>query len=170
VTRPATLLAGAAALVVAALAVVVVRAQSGGETRRPAAAERRRRAGPDVHVAQSRLGQILVARDEHTLYLFLGDKARRSACSGTCARVWPPLIVHGAPRGGVGIDAGKLTTTVRADHERQLVYNGHPLYEMSADGRAGDMVGQGFLGTWFVVSPAGDRIGKPTDTVPGYGS
>lgn len=63
--------------------------------------------------------------------------------------------------GGAGRAAGKLTTTRRTDHERQLVYNGHPLYAMSADKRPGEMAGQGFLGTWFVVSPAGRGIGKP---------
>lgn len=62
---------------------------------------------------------------------------------------------------GPGVAAGKLTTTRRTDHERQLVYNGHPLYAMSADKRPGEMAGQGFLGTWFVVSPAGRGIGKP---------
>jgi hypothetical protein len=31
---------------------------------------------------------------------------------------------------------------------------------MDADTRPGDVKGQGFLGTWFVVSSTGKRVGK----------
>ena len=37
---------------------------------------------------------------------------------------------------------------------------------MSGDTRPGDTVGEGFLGTWFVVSPAGDRIVEPGAKAP----
>jgi hypothetical protein len=47
----------------------------------------------------------------------------------------------------------------RRDHTRQLVYNGHPLYTLVADARPGDVRGQGYGGTWFVVSPSGRQIG-----------
>lgn len=56
--------------------------------------------------------------------------------------------------------AAKLTTTRTADHGRQLVYNGHPLYTLTADVRPGQINGEGFLGTWYAISAAGKRIGK----------
>jgi hypothetical protein len=34
------------------------------------------------------------------------------------------------------------------------------LYTLSADVRPGQINGEGFLGTWFVVSAEGKRIGK----------
>ena len=117
--------------------------------------------GQAVGVARSKLGPILVNGQGRTLYLLLKDRRGKSTCYGGCARVWSPAIASGAPRVGPGVAAGKLTTTRRTDHKRQLVYNGHPLYAMSADKRPGEMAGQGFLGTWFVVSPAGRGIGKP---------
>ena len=117
--------------------------------------------GQAVRVARTKLGPILVNGQGRTLYLFLKDRHGKSTCYGGCARVWPPALASGPPRGGPGVAAGKVTTTTRQDHTRQLVYNGHPLYAMSADTRPGEMEGQGFLGTWFVVSPAGRRIGKP---------
>ena len=117
--------------------------------------------GQAVRVARTKLGPILVNGQGRTLYLFLKDRHGKSTCYGGCARVWPPAIASGAPRVGPGVAAGKLTTTRRTDHKRQLVYNGHPLYAMSADTRPGELEGQGFLGTWFVVSPAGRRIGEP---------
>ena len=116
--------------------------------------------GQAVRVARTKLGPILVNGQGRTLYLFLKDRHGKSTCYGGCARVWPPALASGAPRVGPGVAAEKLTTTRRTDHKRQLVYNGHPLYAMSADTRPGELEGQGFLGTWFVVSPAGRRIGE----------
>jgi predicted lipoprotein with Yx(FWY)xxD motif len=113
----------------------------------------------DVHVARTSLGRILVNSSGHTLYLFREDHGGKSTCYGACARVWPPAIVAHAPRPGSGVEASKLTTTLRANDARQLVYNGHPLYAMVADARPGQTQGQGFLGTWFVVSPTGHQIG-----------
>ena len=117
--------------------------------------------GQAVRVARTKLGPILVNGQGRTLYLFLKHRHGKSTCYGGCARVWPPALASGAPRVGPGVAAEKLTTTRRTDHKRQLVYNGHPLYAMSADTRPGELEGQGFLGTWFVVSPAGRRIGEP---------
>ena len=117
--------------------------------------------GQAVRVARTKLGPILVNGQGRTLYLFLKDRHGKSTCYGGCARVWPPALASGAPRVGPGVAAEKLTTTRRTDHKRQLVYNGHPLYAMSADTRPAELEGQGFLGTWFVVSPAGRRIGEP---------
>jgi predicted lipoprotein with Yx(FWY)xxD motif len=117
-------------------------------------------AAPSVRVAQTKLGRILVNGQGRTLYLYMKDRGTKSACSRRCAQVWPPATVSGAPVAGPGVAAAKLTTTRSADNGRQLVYNGHPLYTLSADVRPGQINGEGFLGTWFVVSPEGKRIGK----------
>ena len=117
-------------------------------------------AAPSVRVAQTKLGRILVNSEGRTLYLYVKDRGTKSACSRRCAQVWPPATVSGAPTAGPGVAAAKLTTTRGADNGRQLVYNGHPLYTLSADVRPGQINGEGFLGTWFVISAAGKRIGK----------
>jgi predicted lipoprotein with Yx(FWY)xxD motif len=65
-----------------------------------------------------------------------------------------------ADRLGTGISRRKLSTTRRADGKRQLVYNGHPLYGLTADTRPGQIGGQGFLGTWYAISPAGHPVGS----------
>ena len=151
-TRLASIAAAVAAVTVLVV-VLVTRSQSSSPHRA------RRGAVPDVRVSRTRLGRVLVDGRGRTLYMFLKDRRRRSVCAGACARVWPPAIVTRRPRAGRGIAASKLTTTRRSDHRRQLVYNGHPLYAMSADTGPGQTHGQGFLGTWFVVSPAGHRVG-----------
>ena len=117
-------------------------------------------AAPSVRLAQTKLGRILVDGQGRTLYLYMKDRGTKSACSRRCVAVWPPAVVSGAPVAGPGVAAAKLTTTRGADNGRQLVYNGHPLYTLSADVRPGQINGEGFLGTWFVVSAEGKRIGK----------
>ena len=119
-------------------------------------------------MARTKFRRILVNGQRRTLYLFLKDRHGRSTCYDGCARVWPPVIASGTPRVGPGVAAARLTTTTRrTDHTRQLVYNGHPLYTMSADTRPAEMAGQGFLCTWFVVSPAGRMIGPPGASASG---
>jgi predicted lipoprotein with Yx(FWY)xxD motif len=110
---------------------------------------------------------MLVDAHGRTLYLFLKDTRNHSHCTGRCALVWPPAVVAGKPQGGAGVRHALLAGIARGD-ARQVVYRGHPLYRMSADEKPGDMAGQGFLGTWFVVSPAGRRLGKATGTGEGY--
>jgi predicted lipoprotein with Yx(FWY)xxD motif len=153
-TTPLVAIAVAAATVL--IFVTAGRSPGGKSSHRAGGAEASR---SDVRVARTALGRILVNAQGHTLYLFRDDHDGKSACTATCTRVWPPAIVTHAPRAGVGIEAAKLTTTRRANNTRQLVYNGHPLYAMVADTRPGQTQGQGFLGTWFVVSPAGHQIG-----------
>jgi predicted lipoprotein with Yx(FWY)xxD motif len=115
---------------------------------------------PSVRVAKTKLGRILVNGQGRTLYLYMKDRGAKSACSRRCSQVWPPATVSGEPTAGPGVAAAKLTTTRGADHRRQLVYNGHPLYTLTADVRPGQINGEGFLGTWYVISAAGNRIGK----------
>lgn len=119
-------------------------------------------AAPSVRVARTKLGRILVNGQGRTLYLYMKDRGTKSACSRRCAQVWPPATVSGTPTAGPGVAAAKLTTARGAGNRRQLVYNGHPLYTLTADVRPGQINGEGFLGTWYVVSDAGNRIGKLT--------
>jgi predicted lipoprotein with Yx(FWY)xxD motif len=123
---------------------------------------------PSVRVAQTKLGRILVNGQGRTLYLYMKDRGTKSACSRRCSQVWPPAKVSGAPTAGPGVAAAKLTTTRGADNSRQLVYNGHPLYTLTADVRPGQINGEGFLGTWYVISAAGKRIGKLSHSASEY--
>jgi predicted lipoprotein with Yx(FWY)xxD motif len=115
-----------------------------------------------VRVRRTKIGLILTDGRGRTLYLLDKDKDGHSHCFGSCAQVWPPALTTSAsPVAGAGLSAAKLTTARRGRSRRQLVYNGHPLYRMEADLRAGQMAGEGFFGTWWVVSPRGRRIVAP---------
>jgi len=115
-----------------------------------------------VALSSSRLGRVLVDSQGRTLYLFEKDKRGRSACAGTCATYWPPLLTHGKPTADQGIKGSLLGITHRAGGEAQVTYAGHPLYRFVQDTRAGQTNGQDsqeFGAGWYVVSPAGKKIG-----------
>ena len=151
-----------AAVVIVAVAVVAISA-SGGGSKQTASASGPSTTGttPSVSLHKSSLGSILVDSRGRTLYLVEADKAGRSACSGGCAALWPPLPATGTPHGGPGVQAGKLGTIARSGGGRQVTYNGHPLYTFAGDAKPGDTAGQAldqFGAEWYVVNPRGDKI------------
>ena len=120
-----------------------------------------------VNVANSDLGTILVDAQGRTLYLFQKDQGTTSECTGACAGAWPPLQAKGKPTVGAGATASLAGTTQRSDGERQVTYNGHPLYLFSGDTQAGDTTGEGltaFGAAWYALSPAGDQVTAPATT------
>ena len=160
----------AAALAAAALAVlaIVLLTRPGTRAKRADAAGGAAR-GPTLGVETTRLGRILVDARGRTLYLFAKDRRGHSACTGGCTRVWLPALATGRVQLGPGLQEAKVATMRRRDGGRQLVYNGHPLYSLTADTAPGQASGQGFEGTWFVVSPAGRAIVPPgAKAAPGY--
>ncbi|MCW3032536.1 MAG: hypothetical protein QOK19_614 [Solirubrobacteraceae bacterium] len=156
-----TVLAGAVAIPLAALPLAT--AASGAITsspthREPATASVAKRT---VEVRGTSLGKVLVNSQGRTLYLFKKDSAGRSACTGECAKFWPPLRVSGKPTAGRGVSASKLGTIKRSDGKPQVTYKGHPLYTFQQDTKAGQTNGQGvnaFGASWFTLSSAGNAI------------
>ncbi len=106
-------------------------------------------------------GQILADSSGMTLYLLTQDSPTFSACSGSCASLWPPLTVTGTPTLAAGL-SGTLTTLKRADGTLQVEYNGMPLYTFAGDNKPGDVNGECAQGVWFVV--------KAGETAPPSGS
>jgi predicted lipoprotein with Yx(FWY)xxD motif len=127
--------------------------------------------GPVVSTATTSLGRILVDSRGHTLYLFGKDSGRKSACSGSCATAWPPLIATAKPRAGTGAEASRLGTTKRADGREQVTYNHHPVYTFVKDTKKGQTNGEGlnaFGGIWDALSAAGAKVVKPASNSGGY--
>ena len=125
-----------------------------------------------IGVASSKLGRILVDQRGRTLYLFARDKNGKSACSGSCATYWPPVIASGKPKAIAGAKASLLGTTRRADGRRQVTYRHHPLYRYVGDSTKGQTNGQGLNlsgGKWWVLSPAGKKIVTGAASGGGYG-
>jgi predicted lipoprotein with Yx(FWY)xxD motif len=120
-----------------------------------------------ISLRKTKLGMILVDPRGHTLYLFKRDTGGKSACSGSCAKFWPPLLRHAKTTLGAGVKRSMLGTTRRTTGQRQLTYNKHPLYTFALDKQAGQTRGEGnlaFGAKWYAVSPRGTAIINATTT------
>jgi predicted lipoprotein with Yx(FWY)xxD motif len=107
----------------------------------------------------SKLGTILANAHGFTLYLFTKDHGS-SACSGSCAKVWRPLL-GGAVAAHSGVNSRLLKLSTRSDGNREATYNNHPLYLYAGDHRAGQVNGEGanqFGGRWYAVNTAGNQV------------
>jgi predicted lipoprotein with Yx(FWY)xxD motif len=117
--------------------------------------------GVTISVKHAKPGTILAAGPKNmTVYLFEADKNGQSACSGECAKDWPPVTTGGRPQVN-GASSAMIGTIMRSDGTKQVTYNGHPLYFFEKDGDAGDAYGQGvkaFGANWYVVAPSGNKI------------
>ncbi len=113
-----------------------------------------------ITTKHDKLGTILaVGSKELTAYLFEADKGSMSACTGACAKAWPPVI--GTPKAAGGARTADLGTITRAGGQTQVTYKGHPLYMFIKDKDGGDAYGQGskaFGAGWYVLKPSGNKV------------
>lgn len=128
-------------------------AATGSPARTPASA------GTTITSASSDYGQVLWGPKQRVVYIWEREPTPTAECYGDCAEAWPPVLTTGEPVGAGGVDAALLGTTPRRDGSTQVTYNGHPLYYYAHEGPGEvlchDITTHG--GTWWVVTPAGDR-------------
>ncbi len=128
------------------------------------------RTNASVSLYKTKLGLILVNSKRHSLYMFAKDRNGKSACSGSCAKFWPPLLSQGKPTAGPGVKPSLLGTTRRSNASLQVTYNKHPLYTFALDKQAGQTNGEGnlaFGAKWYAVSAKGTAVvnGSGTTTM-----
>jgi predicted lipoprotein with Yx(FWY)xxD motif len=124
-----------------------------------------------LQVRTVKLGRILVDGKGLTLYLFEKDKGGKSACSGSCAKEWAPLLTSGKAVAGKGISASKIGSTKRKNGSIQVTYAGHPLYHYDDDHKPGQTEGQGsnaFGAEWYVLAPSGKKLEKSSSAPAPY--
>jgi predicted lipoprotein with Yx(FWY)xxD motif len=63
-----------------------------------------------------------------TLYGFRGEHSGASACGEKCSLTWIPLLTHGTPVAGPGINPGLVGTLRLSDTANQVTYRGRPLF------------------------------------------
>ncbi|MFJ3671054.1 hypothetical protein ACIPSE_31790 [Streptomyces sp. NPDC090106] len=97
------------------------------------------------------------------LYRFDKDEPSKSNCFDACEKTWPPYLVK--PSGKVFIDGIDKADVgfIRRGKGFQLTLNKAPIYLFSKDLAPGDTNGQGVGGTWFGVTPDGQRAGQDGD-------
>jgi len=108
------------------------------------------------------LGKVLTGPNGHTLYLLTTEKNGSIGCTGSCAQIWPPLLVTGSAKPSAGSGAmGSVGTVSRPGGGTQVTYEGHPLYYYASDSASGQANGQGIEGIWFAVAPDGSAAQSP---------
>ena len=114
---------------------------------------------------------ILTNAQGMTLYYFKPDTATKSACTGSCASNWPPLVFTGSGSPASATALPGTLSVVTDTHGQQLEYNGHLLYRFSGDTAPGQTHGEGIKGVWFVATTTLPVQGAPqaTPTQNGYG-
>jgi predicted lipoprotein with Yx(FWY)xxD motif len=98
------------------------------------------------------MGKLLADSHGRTLYYLKTEKNGKIHCSGSCAGVWPPLLLpKGTKVTSVKGTSGKFATIKRPDGHTQITYNGWPVYRYSGDNGPNQTNGNGIQGTWFVA-------------------
>jgi predicted lipoprotein with Yx(FWY)xxD motif len=115
-----------------------------------------------IKTASTGIGTVLVNAQGHTLYWFALDTPTKSNCTGTCATYWSPVIgtasASGMPHG--------FGTITRSNGQKQVTYDGHPLYTYVGDTSAGMTSGNAKNlsgGYWWAMTPTG---AKPSSAKP----
>ena len=110
--------------------------------------------------ADSSLGEIVVDGEGMTVYMFDNDTqgADVSVCEGECATNWPAVTTDSDTPEVEGV-TGEVGTIEGVDGSTQVTLNGWPLYYFIGDEAAGDTNGQGVQDVWWVLTPAGEKIG-----------
>lgn len=132
---------------------------SAAATSAPAPTSAPAAATPDLKVADSAAGRIVVDGKGMSVYYYTKDvkDSGTSTCTGGCLDAWPPVLAAADTPTVDGV-TGTVGTIATPDGQKQLTINGMPVYYYAKDLAAGDILGQGVGGVWYLVAPSGDMI------------
>jgi predicted lipoprotein with Yx(FWY)xxD motif len=110
-------------------------------------------APPVVKLQNAAYGPILARADHQALYFWTVEKKAggKVRCTGTCAQLWPPLLVKSTtavPAHITGL-SGTFGVVRRPNRSLQVTYNGLPVYTYVHEGP--NQVLCDNVDGWFVV-------------------
>jgi predicted lipoprotein with Yx(FWY)xxD motif len=115
------------------------------------------------------IGTVLDNAHGLTLYYNTREIGGSIACTGSCTRIWPPVVVTGPlPKASASI-TGPFGSVRRPDGSTQLTYEGMPLYTYEGDSGLGQANGQGLQGIWFAATASGSSQSGMGGSSSGYG-
>ena len=112
------------------------------------------------------VGTVLVNGAGRTLYMFTPEKGGKITCTASsgCLHAWPETDLPSgatAATAGSGVKSSLLGTVKGATGQKEVTYNGWPLYTFIGDSAAGQANGQAltnFGGTWYVLNSSGTPV------------
>jgi predicted lipoprotein with Yx(FWY)xxD motif len=113
------------------------------------------------------MGEVLVDSDGAALYTADQEMDGKVRCTDSCAEIWIPLTLSGSREPTASDDVpGELGVAERPGGERQVTYDGKPLYTFADDATSGEVSGDGLSDTfdgqlfsWQVVKTDGESDG-----------
>jgi len=113
--------------------------------------------GPEETVLAASMndGFSLFQNASFPVYTLGTDRRHNSACQGTCAVFWSPVLTSMRPEAGPGVDQHALGTIVRPDGTHQVTYNDHPLYLFYKDAYIPGLIGMKSINGAGATSPWG---------------
>ncbi len=114
--------------------------------------------GPSPFFAErtnAAIGTYLTDENGRTLYTFTHDTKNVSTCTGVCLDKWPPYGLDISATGTAPLHLPMLPLdvgTIKGNNGKiQFAWKGMPLYYFAQDKAPGDTLGEGVLGSWYVV-------------------
>jgi predicted lipoprotein with Yx(FWY)xxD motif len=113
------------------------------------------------------VGIVLVDGAGHTLYAFVPEANGPSACTGACAKVWPPLrftiegTVDASPVLEESLVGAEPDPESHSLGDRVVKVDGHVVHTYIGDTAPGMHNGEGvrsFGGRWYLISPSGKLL------------
>ncbi|MEO1785317.1 hypothetical protein V4762_09665 [Thermodesulfobium sp. 4217-1] len=102
----------------------------------------------------AKLGNYLVGSNNMTLYYLSGETESNLKCtSKVCLTKWPILSASELNLPD-SLNSSDFSIFTRPDGQKQVSYNGHPLYFFSEDKLPGYTLGDNFVtpvGTWKII-------------------
>jgi len=103
-------------------------------------------------MSKADIGDYIVDGKGMTLYYFTVDTAGKSNATAPVIANWPIFYAANiiVPS---NLSAADFGTIAGFNGQQQTTYKGWPLYYYVKDVAAGDVLGQGVGGVWFVINP-----------------
>jgi predicted lipoprotein with Yx(FWY)xxD motif len=116
----------------------------------------------DKATVQGNVG-VLTDATHHALYVLSVEKGGHLHCTAAaCLTAWPPLLVKSTVvlvASGKGVK-GTFGEVKRSATEKQITFNGYPVYTFSGDSGSYQANGQGIRadgGTWTLINAGAKR-------------
>jgi predicted lipoprotein with Yx(FWY)xxD motif len=106
---------------------------------------------PAIRYVDDRFGPVLATPKKQALYYWTAENDYKIHCKGSCAKLWPPLVVRSraaVPLHVSGIK-GTFGTIRRPDGRLQVTFKRRPVYTYAHEGPTQVLCDN--VGGWFVV-------------------
>ena len=106
---------------------------------------------PAIRYVDDKFGPVLATPKKQALYYWTAENDFRIQCKGSCAKLWPPLVVRSraAVAARVAGIKGTFGTITRPDGRLQVTFNRRPVYTYVHEGPTQVLCDN--VGGWFVV-------------------